>query len=204
VAALREIFSQKSSLGFYIKYIRKLNELISVYYITFMLSRKIPLFLAVLSFVSLFGAACYMQPTAFQTIPMTNPNATVAFFGETHNTSRDMRHEYAYAMQKAGYYNFVLENFSDQQLDNPVEIRLDYSEEKGSFTGIPTQVIKAEFLKNGSSWFKLTLKEYSDKLNLNPRDKIAEKKYRQKILLERFMEEVKRVKSEEPLEKREG
>jgi len=32
VAALREIFSQKSSLSFYIKYIRKLNELIGVYY----------------------------------------------------------------------------------------------------------------------------------------------------------------------------
>jgi len=33
VAALREIFSQKSSLSFYIKYIRKLNELIGAYYI---------------------------------------------------------------------------------------------------------------------------------------------------------------------------
>jgi len=168
-----------------------------------MLKRRIILLLAVLAFVSLFGGACSRQPSAMQNIPLTNPNATVAFFGES-NASRDMRHEYAYAMQKAGYYNFVLENFSEQQLDNPVEIRFDYSEERGSFTGIPTQVIKAEFLKNGSSWFKLTLKEYSDKLNLNPRDKISEKRYRQKILLERFMEEVKRVKSEEPLEKREG
>jgi len=170
-----------------------------------MLSRKIPLLLAVLAFVSLFGGACSRQPSALQNQnpPLTNPNATVAFFGES-NTSHDMRREYAFALQKAGYYNFILENFTEEQLENPVEVRLDYSEERGSFTGIPTQVIKAEFLKNGMPWFKLTLKEYSDKLNLNPRGKITEKKYRQKILLERFIEEVKRVKSEEPFEKSEG
>jgi len=169
-----------------------------------MLSRKIPLLLAVLAFVSLFGGGCYNQPSpASQNMPLTNPGATIAFFGES-NTSLDMRREYAYAMQKAGYYNFVLEDFSEEQLQNPVEVRLDYIEERGQFTGIPTQVIKAEFLKNGTPWFKLTLKEYSDKLNLHPRDKITEKKYRQKVLLERFMEEIKRVKSQEPLEKREG
>jgi hypothetical protein len=167
-----------------------------------MLKRKIPLLLAVLALVSLFGA-CSKQPSALQDIPLTNPSATIAFFGEG-NTSHDMRREYAFAMQKAGFYNFVLENFSEQQLENPVEIRLDYSEERGAFTGIPIQVIKAEFLKNGTPWFKLTLKEFSDKLNLHPRGKITEKKYRQKVLLERFIEEVKRVKSVEPYENREG
>ena len=115
-----------------------------------------------------------------------------------------MRHEYALAMQKAGFYNFILEDFSEKQLENSVEVRLDYIEEKGSFTGIPTQVIKAEFLKNGASWFRFTLKEFSDKQNLHPRAKITEKKYRQKVLLERFLEEVKRVKSKEPSENREG
>ena len=168
-----------------------------------MLERKKILLLAVLAFVSLFGGSCANQPSALPEMPLTNPNATIAFFGEG-NASYDMRREYAFAMQKAGYYNFVLENFSDQQLENPVEIRFDYSEERGSFTGIPTQVIKAEFLKNGTSWFKLTLKEHSDKLNLHPRGKITEKKYRQKVLLERFIEEVKRVKSQEPVEKSEG
>jgi len=168
-----------------------------------MLKRKIPLLLAVFAFVSLFGGACSNKPPVMQNMPLTDPNATIAFFGEC-NTSLDMRREYAFAMQKAGYYNFVLENFSEEQMQNPVEIRLDYIEERGQFTGIPTQVIKAEFLKNGTPWFKLTLREYSDKLNLHPRDKITEKKYRQKVLLERFMEELKRVKSQEPLEKREG
>jgi hypothetical protein len=167
-----------------------------------MLKCKISLLLAVLAIVSLLGA-CSKHPPALQDMPLANPNATVAFFGEG-NISYDMRHEYAFAMQKAGFYNFVIEDFSEKQLENPVEVRLDYSEEKGTFTGIPTQVIKAEFLKNGASWFKLTLKEYSDKQNLHPRGKVTEKKYRQKILLERFLEEVKRVKSEEPSENREG
>jgi hypothetical protein len=167
-----------------------------------MLKRKIPLLLAVLALALLLGA-CSKRPSALQDVPLANPGATIAFFGES-NTSQDMRREYAFAMQKAGFYNFVLENFSEQQLENPVEIRLDYSEEKGSFTGIPTQVIKAEFLKNGAPWFRLTLKEFSDKQNLHPRGKIAEKKYRQKVLLERFIEEVKRVKSEESSENREG
>jgi hypothetical protein len=167
-----------------------------------MLKRKIPLLLAVLALVSLFGA-CSKQPSALPNMPLVNPNATVAFFGEG-NSSYDMRYEYAFAMQKAGFYNFVLENFSESQLENPVEVRLDFSEERGRFTGIPTQVIKAEFLKNGTSWFKLTLKETSDKQNLHPRGKITEKKYRQRILLERFLEEVKRVKSEEPSEDNKG
>jgi len=175
---------------------------IEFYYIIYMLKRKISLLLAVLALVSLFGA-CSRQPSAVQNIPLTNPSATVAFFGES-DASYDMRHEYALAMQQAGFYNFVLEDFSEKQLENPVEVRLDYSEERGTFTGIPVQVIKAEFLKNGESWFKFTLKESSDKQNLHPRAKITEKKYRQKVLLERFLEEVKRVKSEEPLENSEG
>jgi hypothetical protein len=167
-----------------------------------MLKCKIPLLLAVLAFVLLFWA-CSGQPSALQDMTLANPGATIAFFGES-DASYDMKREYAIAMQKAGFYNFVLENFSEEQLENPVEIRLDYREEKGKFTGVPTQIIKAEFLKNGASWFKFTLKEYSDKENLHPRSKVTEKKYRQKILLERFLEEVKRVKSEEPFENREG
>jgi hypothetical protein len=167
-----------------------------------MLKRRISLMLAVLVFVSLFGA-CFRQPSILENMPVTNPDATVAFFGES-NASYEMRREYAFAMQQAGFYNFVLENFSEQQLENPVEVRLDYSEERGKFTGIPTQVIKAEFLKNGAAWFQFTLKESSDKENLHPRGKVTEKKYRQKVLLERFIEELKRVKSAEPFEKSEG
>jgi len=167
-----------------------------------MLERKISLLLAVLAIVSLFGA-CYKQPSALQDMPLTNPNATIAFFGES-NISNEMKHEYAAALQKAGYYNFVLENFSDEQIENPVEVRLFYSEERGNFNGVPTQVITAEFLKKDNPWFKLTLKEYSDKLNLHPRAKMTEKKFRQKVLLERFLQEVKRVQSEEVSEKREG
>jgi len=168
-----------------------------------MLKRKMPLLFAVLILVSLFEAACSKQPSVSQSVPLTNPNAEVAFFGES-NINRDMRHEYALAMQKAGLYNFVLENFSEQQLENSVEVRLNYIEERGSFTGIPTQVIKAEFLKNGKSWLKFTLKESSDKLNLLPKGKNTERSYRQKILLERFLEEVKRAKSKEVSENREG
>jgi len=167
-----------------------------------MLKRKISLMLAVLALVSLFGA-CSRQPSILENMPVTDPNATVAFFGDG-DASYEMRLEYALAMQKAGYYNFVLVHFSEQQLENPVEVRLNYSEEKGKFTGIPTQVINAEFLKNGVSWFKFTLKESSDKENLQPRGKVTEKKYRQKVLLERFLEEVKRVKATEPFEKSEG
>jgi hypothetical protein len=167
-----------------------------------MVKRKIFLVLAVLAFVSLFGA-CSRQPSVLENMPITNPDAPVAFFGDG-DASYEMRLEYATAMQKAGFYNFILVHFSEQQLENPVEVRLNYSEEKGKFTGIPTQVIKAEFLKNGVAWFNFTLKEACDKENLQPRDKVAEKKYRQKLLLERFIEEVKRVKSEEPTEKREG
>jgi len=167
-----------------------------------MLERKLSLLLAVLVIVSFFGA-CYKQPSALQDMPLTNPNAKIAFLGEG-NISNEMKYEYAAALQKAGFYNFVLEDFSDEQIENPVELRLDYSEEKGNFNGVPTQVITAEFLKKGNPWFKLTLKEYSDKLNLNPRAKMTEKKFRQKVLLERFLQEVKRVQSEESSEKREG
>jgi len=156
----------------------------------------------ILVFVSLFWA-CYNPPPLLQDIPLTNPNATVAFLGEG-NVSKEMKYEYAAALQKAGFYNFVLEDFSDEQIENPVELRLDYSEERGYFNGIPTQVITAEFLKKGYPMYKLTLKEHSDKLNLSPRGKVTEKKYRQKVLLERFLQEVKRVKSEEVSEKREG
>ena len=169
-----------------------------------MLKHKISLLFAILAFVSFFGA-CSKRPYALQDdIPLANPNAPVAFFGEG-NASDDMRSEYAFAMQKAGFCNFIMENFSEKQLENPIEIRLEYNEERGKFTGIPTLILKAEFLKDGELWFKFSLRESSDKDNLqNMRQKNAEKKYRQQVLLERFLEEVKRVRSEEPSENHKG
>ncbi len=114
-----------------------------------------------------------------------------------------MQLEYAAALQNSGIYNFVIESFSEEQIENAVEIRLNYSEERGAFRGIPTLILKAEFLKDGSPWFNVAIRESSDRNNLsNPRSKSSEKKFRKRVLLERFLEETRRVaKSPEPASK---
>ncbi|MDR1812899.1 MAG: hypothetical protein LBQ87_08740 [Candidatus Fibromonas sp.] len=139
--------------------------------------------------------ACSRQPAPqFQTSPVPNPNAPMAFFSDGSNINHEMRMEYATALQNSGLYNFVLENFSEEQVKNAVEIRINYSEERGKFTGIPVLVLKTEFIKEEFAWFKFTIRETSDKNNLfSPLSKIREKNYRKQLLLERFLEEVRRV-----------
>ena len=122
----------------------------------------------------------------------------MAFFGEG-NISHEMRTEYAIALQNSGLYNFVLENFSEEQMKNAVEIRVNYSEERGKFRGIPILVLKAEFVKEGVAWLKFTIKESSDKNNLStPLSKNREKDYRKLVLLERFLGEIKRATEPPP------
>jgi hypothetical protein len=151
-------------------------------------------FLFIFILISLL-LSCSVKPSApvFQNSPLPNPNAPMAFFGPG-NISQEMQREYAAKLQNAGLYNFVVENFSEEQIKNAVEIRLHYIEEVGKFQGIPALVLKAEFVKGDFVWFNFTIREKSDKDNLsNPRSKNNEKKFRQKILMERFLEEVKRV-----------
>jgi hypothetical protein len=147
-------------------------------------------------FALLVLVSCAMRPVpALQDVPIANPNAPLAFFGESTANSQ-MRYEYAVALQKAGFYNFTAENFSEEQVENPIEIRLNYSEEQGNFNGIPVLVLKTEILKNKAVWFRFTIKETSDKNDLNNlRNKRLEKNFRKHVLLERFLEEVKRVSS---------
>ena len=140
------------------------------------------------------GACARQSAPQFQTSPVPNPNAPIAFFGDGSNISHDMRVEYAIALQNSGLYNFVLENFSEEQVENAVEIRINYSEEKGKFRGVPVLVLKADFIKEGVAWFKFTIRESSDKSNLStPLSKSREKEYRKKVLLDRFLGEVKRA-----------
>jgi len=143
--------------------------------------------------------ACARQPAPqFQTSPVPNPDAPMAFFGEG-NINQEMRMEYAIALQNSGLYNFVLENFSEEQVKNAVEIRIHYSEERGRFRGIPILVLKAEFIKEGVAWFKFTIRESSDKKNLStPLSKNREKNYRKQVLLERFLGEIKRATASSP------
>ncbi len=143
--------------------------------------------------------ACSWQPASqFQTSPVPNPNAPMAFFGEG-NVNYEMRLEYAIALQNSGLYNFVLENLSEEQTENAVEIRLDYSEEKGTFRGVPVLVLKAEFKKEGLTWFNFTIREKSDKTDLStPLSKSKENSYRKRVLLERFLGEVKRATEPTP------
>jgi hypothetical protein len=146
-----------------------------------------------------------MHPVpVFQNVPITNPNAPLAFFGESTANSQ-MRYEYAVALQKAGLYNFSAENFSEEDIENAIEIRLNYSEERGNFNGIPVLVLKTEILKNNKVWFMFTIKETSDKNNLNNlRTKKLEKNFRKHVLLERFLEEVKRVSPGKPSSSNKG
>ena len=142
--------------------------------------------------------SCASQPTQL-TLPTepVNPFATLAFFS-INNLSHDMRLEYAAALQNAGLYNFITMEPSEELVDSAVEIRLNYKEEGWKLSRIPILVLEVEFLKNDRTWFKLTIKEESDKSTYAPWSRSKEKKFRRKVLLERFLEETKRIKSKEP------
>jgi hypothetical protein len=144
---------------------------------------------------ALFLVSCAISPSStLQNSPPPNPNAPLAYLSKG-SANLEMKQEYALALQNAGYYNFVTEDVSEQQIENGIGFRLDYKEEKGRFQGIPTLVLTAEFIRNDTTMFKFTIKEASDKDNLNnPRNKNIEKKYRLHVLLARFLEEVKRTK----------
>jgi len=143
--------------------------------------------------LGIFLGACASNAPQFKTSPVPNPSAPMAFFGES-NISHEMRMEYAVALQNSGLYNFVVDNISEEQIKEGVEIRLNYSEETGIFGGVPTLVLKAEFKKEGLTWFNFTIREKSDKTDLStPLSKSKEKNYRKQVLLERFLEEVKRA-----------
>jgi len=144
--------------------------------------------------LALFLASCSQKPTVDFTAPPPNINAPIAFFGEG-NMKLDMQREYAIALQNAGLYNFITENITEEQIENAIEIRLNYIEEKEiHFNSVPAQVIKAEFRKKDLVWFNLIIREKSDQINFSdPRRKATEKKRLQKALLERFVGEVRRT-----------
>ncbi|MCL2101261.1 MAG: hypothetical protein FWH22_06060 [Fibromonadales bacterium] len=96
---------------------------------------------------------------------------------------KDMQKEYAAALQNSGIYNFVFDNFSEEQIENGIEIRLNYGKEK--IEGKTHFVLKAEFIKDDLAWFSFTIKE--------------EEKNKQ-ILLDRFLQEVKRITTPPPPE----
>jgi len=149
-------------------------------------------------YMAVFGLAlilisCAGKPAqTLQSVPIVNPDASLAFFSEN-NLSEEMRLEYAMVLQGEGLYNFITETPTEEQIENAVEIRLNYKEEKGESSKVPVLVLEAEFLKAGKTWFRFILKEESDK-----NAKKSEKKLRQKVLQERFLEETKRIKSKEP------
>jgi hypothetical protein len=141
--------------------------------------------------------SCAISPS-LQNTPPPNPNAPLAFLNKG-NASIEMKQEYAFALQNAGLYNFVTEDISEEQIKNGIGFRLDYKEEKGKFQGVPVMTVTAEFLKNDAVMLKFTIRETSDKDNLNnPRSKKNEKKYRLHDLLARLLEEVKRTSSKTP------
>jgi len=144
----------------------------------------------------LFYCASQPEPQYLQ-IGSSDPLATLAFFS-VNNLSDETRLEYAAALQNAGLYTFITAEPSEEQIDNAVEIRLFYKEENWRFSRIPILVLEAEFLKNKVTWFKLTIKEESDKSAYTPWSRSKERKFRQKVLLERFLEETRRIKSKEP------
>jgi len=136
------------------------------------------------------------SPQTLQTQPV-NPDATLAFFS-LNNLNDETRLEYAAALQNAGIYNFITSEPEVEQIISAVEIRLHYKEEGWKFNRIPVLVLEAEFLKNGKTWFKTTIKEGSDVSTYMPWSRSKEKKFRRQVLLERFLKETVRVKSWEP------
>jgi len=128
-------------------------------------------------FAALLAFSCATKPAFIA--PPPNLNAPIAFMGEG-NMSQGMRHEYAVALQNSGLYNFSVESFSEEQIEQAVEIRLNYEEpEKNVY------ILKAEIIKDNSSWLSTTLKEEG-----------KDKKERKHALMDRFLAEVKRRVSE--------
>jgi len=144
--------------------------------------------------------SCANHPAQMNLPESPNPNATLAFFS-INNLNDEMRLEYATALQSSGLYNFITTEPSEEQIEKAVEIRLHYKEENWKFSRIPVLVLEAEFLKGSVSWFKVTIKEESDQSAYMPWSRSKEKKFRRKVLVERFLEEAKRIKSKEPLDK---
>jgi hypothetical protein len=153
----------------------------------------------VLCFLFLLSCASQSTSQSLQIEPakIYNPRVTLAFFS-INNLNDEMRLEYAAALQNAGLYNFITTEPSEEQIDSAVEIRLNYKEENWKFSRIPVLVLEAEFLKGNITWFKLTIKEESDKSTYMPWSRSKEKKFRRKVLVERFLEETRRIKSKEP------
>ena len=153
---------------------------------------------SILLFSLLLAACAKAPPPSLQTIPKPNPEAPLAWFGDN-NLDDQTRFQYAEAMQKEGILNFITEELSEKQIENAFEIRINYSEEIGKFNRIPVLRLQVELLKDEETKLKFTTREESDVSATNPMKKNKEKKYRQEVLLQRFLEELKRVTSEEKL-----
>jgi len=141
--------------------------------------------------------SCASQSTTLHLPEPPNPHATLAFFS-INNLNDEMRLEYASALQNAGLYNFITSEPSEEQIVSAIEIRLNYKEEHWRINRIPVLVLDAEFLKGSVTWFKVTIKEESTNSTYMPWSRSKEKQLRRKILVERFLEEVRRVKYKEP------
>jgi len=148
-------------------------------------------------FIPLIFIACSQAPKPSLTESRQNPNAPMAFFNLESNLDDDMRLKYAVAMQKAGIFNFTAEDFSEAQIENAIEIRIDYSEKKIALNNIPMLYLQVELLKDGLTKFKFTIREQSNTITTNPRERSREKAHRQDVLLKRFIEELKRLDAEE-------
>jgi hypothetical protein len=151
-------------------------------------------FFAMLAVVA-FLTACSQRPPAFSNIP-PNPNAPMAWLSEG-SMNNKMRLQYAEAIQDAGIFNFVLIDFSEYQLEKAEEIRMEYKEERGRYNRIPILRLKAEVLEEGMVKFKFSLIEESNEILYNNRNRNREKAYRQEVLLQRFLAELKRVTSQD-------
>jgi len=143
----------------------------------------------------LFLAACSQSPQPALLTQTSNPNASLAFFG-INNLSNKMRLEYADAMQKEGIFNFTTEEPSEEQLKNAVEIRIAYTEKKAEYNRIPVLRINVEIYEHGELKFSFRIIEESIKTTVDRRELIREKKYKETVLLKRFLEELKRLKAE--------
>jgi hypothetical protein len=144
--------------------------------------------------VAVFLTACSQPPPpAFMNAPPPNPKAPMAWLNEGGGMNSKMQLQYAEAMQNAGLFNFVVEDFSEEQLEKAVQIRMDYTEEKGKYNRIPILRLKTEVLEEGTLKFKFSLIEESDEVVYNNRNRNREKTYRQSVLLQRFLEELKRA-----------
>ena len=148
-------------------------------------------------FTALLFIACSQAPKPSLAEYRQNQNAPMAFFSPRGNLDDDMRLKYAIAMQKAGVFNFIAEDFSEEQIENAIEIRIDYSEKKIVFNSIPVLYLQVELLKDDLAVFKFTIREESELISNNLREKNREKALRQEVLLRRFIEELKRLDAEE-------